>query len=90
MNNVRAVTTVEKMGRFSTGMEQLSPSLENAHMGRFSTGMEQLRPEIVQVGRFSTGMERLRPETDRVGRFSTGMEGAGSENPWPLPQSRAA
>lgn len=85
MNNVRAVTTMKMMGRFSTGMEQLSPSAENAHVGSFSTGMEQLSPEATQVGRFSTGMEQLdpAPEKDQIGRFSTGMEQAGSENPWP-------
>lgn len=92
MNDVRAVTTVEKVGRFSTGMEQLSPSPENAHVGRFSTGMERLRRETVQVGRFSTGMEQIdpAPEKDQIGRFSTGMEQAGSENPCPLPHPRAA
>ena len=92
MNDVRVVTTVKKMGRFSTGMEQLSPSPENAHVGRFSTGMERLSPDTAQVGRFSTGMEKIdsAPVKNQIGRFSTGMERARSEDPLPIPRPRAA
>jgi len=31
-----------------------------------------------------------KPEEEQLGRFSTGMEQAGSDNQWPLPNSRAA
>ena len=48
-----------RIGRFSTGQEQLPESEDHVRVGRFSTGQEQL-PESedhVRVGRFSTGQE---------------------------------
>lgn len=76
------MTTIQTVGRFSTGMEQLGPSAEKERIGRISTGMEQLSLESGAVGRFSTGMQRLgpSPQKDAVGRFSTGMEQDGSPN----------
>jgi len=72
------MSTSERIGRFSDGMERLEGHPEQRRPGRFSDGMEVQRedPENGRLGRFSTGQE-LRdegPDHLRVGRFGDGME----------------
>ena len=58
----RADVGVERVGRFSEGLEQLPETARKLRQGRFSDGMERLpatRDDTLHRGRFSEGMEQL-------------------------------
>jgi hypothetical protein len=67
------MTISERVGRFSTGQEQIDATSEHTRVGRFSDGQETLHDgeDRILMGRFSTGQERLAetPERVRVGSY---------------------
>jgi nucleotide-binding universal stress UspA family protein len=73
-----AVVDGNRLGRFSTGIEQLPDSPDKLRSGRFSTGIEQLSdtPSKLRAGRFSEGIEQLprTPARLRRGSFADGCE----------------
>jgi hypothetical protein len=70
-----------RIGRFSSGQEQVPRTDRQMWTGRFSDGQEQLpgRGRRMRIGRFSDGQERLAESGRRIriGRFSDGQEQRG-------------
>ena len=53
--------SVQRTGRFSTGLEHRPEAAPNLLLGRFSTGVEKIAeaPDKCRVGSFATGCDPL-------------------------------
>jgi hypothetical protein len=72
------ISTLDRAGRFSEGIERMPHARANARVGRFSDGIERSprTPESNRVGSFADGIARAER---RIGSFADGFERLGRD-----------